>query len=497
MQIEEYRIHLERFEASLNRELYQFYSGHKDFPQVSSVYSEYSDLYSRDTLREIDSEIERIPEALSSRRKSLEKIRCFATQHRLEAACAQCAEEIARRESAGSATWKGREIPSAQIASHLANETDPSERRRLEVLRRDLLAQVDPLRRQLLEAQHDESVKLGFGSYLGARQYISGIDYRRLSTEFERALEDSTQEYLSCLERSLLNSLNLPLSGAQDCDVPSWISANEARAPFRQDLLLPALSATLSGLAIEPERREAIKLERELRPRGPSGAFCIPIGIPDQVVIVASAQQGCQGYADLLHESGHAHHFAWTSPTLAAEHRLYGDRGLAELYGFLFEHLLWNDAWLQEMLGYLSSHEFLRFQALHRAYTVRYHLGLLVYEIQLYAGKGCSGAPERYAECLKARTAIEHAPEAYLENWAQSLSSADYLRAWICEAMMHEHIRTKWGTAWFREKAAGRFFKELWETGQLYSLDQLCSELGLGELNPEALTDQLREGLRS
>jgi hypothetical protein len=63
--------------------------------------------------------------------------------------------------------------------------------------------------------------------------------------------------------------------------------------------------------------------------------------------------------------------------------------------------------------------------------------------------------------------------------------------------MLKEYLRTKFGNAWALNGAASSFLKEIWETGFLYSAEELCREIGLGNLEPQVLTDQLWEGLQS
>ena len=73
--------------------------------------------------------------------------------------------------------------------------------------------------------------------------------------------------------------------------------------------------------------------------------------------------------------------------------------------------------------------------------------------------------------------------------------SADYLRAWIFQVMLREHLRLKYGNAWYCCRSAGNFLKDLWATGQLYTLDELCREIGLGALDAQILQDEIVEGL--
>ena len=56
MNIEEYRTRLEEFIEALHREYYLHYSGQKELLETGASYSEFSDLFSLDRIREIQGE---------------------------------------------------------------------------------------------------------------------------------------------------------------------------------------------------------------------------------------------------------------------------------------------------------------------------------------------------------------------------------------------------------------------------------------------------------
>ena len=199
----------------------------------------------------------------------------------------------------------------------------------------------------------------------------------------------------------------------------------------------------------------------------------------------------------LLHESGHAQHFAWTNAALPAEHRLCGDRGLSEVYAFLFEHLIWNRYWLEIRTGFKDSDEFLRFHGLVRVHLIRRYCGKLRYETLLHGAEVLEDPPRVYAEILEQCTALRYDGESFLEDLDDGFYSADYLRAWISEAQLRDYLMSRFGWAWFQVRAAGQFLKEIWYTGQLYTVEELSKEIGIGEPDPQALTDELRSALRA
>ena len=196
---------------------------------------------------------------------------------------------------------------------------------------------------------------------------------------------------------------------------------------------------------------------------------------------------GYNDYAALFHESGHAHHFAWTSADLPAEHRIQGDRALTETYAFLLERVTRERLWLREIQQYLNPSRFLSCRTVYDAYNIRRHFALLKFEIMVHGRAGLPDAPKAYSEILTRYTGVRHDPESYLSDMDDGFYSADYLRAWIFEAMLREHLRIRFGSDWFFSRPAGNFLKEIWETGQLYTADELSREIGIGMLDPQVL----------
>ena len=105
--------------------------------------------------------------------------------------------------------------------------------------------------------------------------------------------------------------------------------------------------------------------------------------------------------------------------------------------------------------------------------------------------------PEFYAETMRSYTGLNYQPESWLEELPDGFEAADYLRGWILEAMLREYLRSKYGNAWFLNRSAAGFLKEIWETGQLYRADELCREIGFSDLDPQVLIREFGGGLRA
>ena len=156
---------------------------------------------------------------------------------------------------------------------------------------------------------------------------------------------------------------------------------------------------------------------------------------------------------------------------------------------------MWNERWLQANTGFFNAGEFLRFQALVRSHQIRRYCGKLQYEIQLHS-EPMENPARVYVEALQRATGTLYDQESYLEDIDDGFYSADYLRAWIFEAQLRDYLRSRFGHAWFHVAAAGSFMKEIWETGQLYSVGELSREIGIGPLDVQVVIDELLQGLR-
>ncbi len=497
MQIETYRTRMEEFEQTLNRELYLSYSGLKDRFEWNSVYSDYSDLFSRESLGEVKSELESTGESFSSKRQSLRKIHEFLIDQHLDYRVASLTQEIDTFGARQTVTLEGKAVVLSQAPYFLKNESDALRRRMLSEKCAGAQMESESLVRTKIALLQSTARALGYKDYLQAREYISGVEYSRLLDAVEESMGRLQDGYLERLRVSVEATLGIPLQEAGAWDIGRWRLLNDPVRYFGEKNLLPVAETMLSDLDIRPEASGAIEFDMDCRPQKRVGPCCIPIRVPQEIKIVMQAESGSGHYAALLHECGHACHFAWTSRSLPAEHRIWGDRALTESYACLLERFLLDPEWLVRMLSFAKSREFLRFQGLYRIFLVRRWTGKLRFALRLYQQESLDDVAHLYAETMHAATGLRYQPESWVADFADGLEAADYLRGWILECMLWEYMSRRYGKTWMRNRPAGGFLKEIWETGQLYRAEEMGREIGIGNLEPQILADDLSGGLQN
>ena len=290
-------------------------------------------------------------------------------------------------------------------------------------------------------------------------------DPRGVDRDTAALTADTDTLYREQIDAALRRRVGVGLDDASLPDFTRLWRAPEFDAGFVSERALPALRATLSGLGVDLDSQRNVELDIEARPGKRPRAFCAPIRVPGRVVLVILPQGGQDDYQALFHEAGHTEHFAFADPGLPAEQRLLGDNAVTEGFAFLFEHLLSDPAWLHSQLDFGPVEEYIRFTALQKLFFVRRYAGKLAYEIELHSGKALDTLPDRYAERLTAAVGVEYPRGDYLEDVDGGFYCTCYLRAWAFEAQLRDHLKSRFGSDWFRRRAAGDLLRELWGLG--------------------------------
>jgi hypothetical protein len=224
-------------------------------------------------------------------------------------------------------------------------------------------------------------------------------------------------------------------------------------------------------------------------------AFCVPIRVPEEVILVIHPRGGLEDYMAFLHELGHALHFAWARPGLPYEYRRLGDSSVTEGFAMLFDHLLLNGTWLEEALHLKDPRTLLRQRHLHELYILRRYAAKIAYELHLHEGPHLAGMEKLYARTLTTATRARYSPVHFLDDVDPHFYCAYYLRAWMFQAQLSAHLSRTFGEGWFLDRRSGDLLKGLWAEGQREEAEGLLRRLGLDGLSIDPLIASIRRHL--
>ena len=472
----------EAFGSALAREYYLNHSGQKDELELEPIFRRHARLFTTETidaLRRADPADARLP-----------ALREFVVFGHLENAARRLTQEISRRETIDTALWDGEQVPYRALSSLISNEADPERRHHLDRLRVELTAGQNALREERWDILDAAALTLGYSNYAEPCDTLGSLCLKELARQMERFLWDSEKAYRRHLE-AYLRSLAVDPGLAERSDLAYLFRSPRFDVFFGREQLIATLLASLRDLGIDPERQNNVRLDTEPRPRKSPRAFCAPIRIPDEVMLVINPHGGQEDYRALFHEAGHAQHFAHVNRQLSYAQRGLGDNSVTEAYAFTLEHLVYNPAWLQRHLGVDDPSDYLELARFHKLYMLRRYAAKLLYELELHGGDDPRAKFKRYADLLTASLGVRYSAEDYLSDVDDGFYCARYLRAWILEAQVRHHLEQEFGDRWFESREAGAHLRTLWSCGQSHPAGELARRLGYDGLDIEPLAQEL------
>ena len=491
----------ERFEERLRRYLYESSEearavrvGEKEVSEHAAIVARSADLFTRQQHAEL-----RAAEEAASRddRERLARLRdaCAGGVVSLELAVAY--DELQNAILAERVEFAGESLPlrSAQARVAVIDEYAAREElgrlaadasalfneRRLELLRRadsldaELTGEPDPVRRSAERKQvdlHELARALGEA----ARRQEDSFDELR-ARWLERILGDERDPEPSSYHVAYIRRLS-PLAGV-----------------YTEERAVPVCLETLSRLGFDLAADERIRLDLDDRPQKNPRACVIASDPPSVVHLITRAQGGLHDYQALLHEAGHALHYAGCDPALAyAFRRLARDHALTEIYSFLLESVTREPGWHADHFALDDDEAEERAEAtrfletlLFRRYTAK-----LAYELEIWAD--FEHAPDYapvYAERIRAATGFRYRPDGYLADMDDGFYSADYLRAWIRTAQVRAYLREQVGSDWWERTETGDFLRELFREGTKPSSEEIAARIGYDPLDTAPLLEEL------
>lgn len=502
--LEEFSREYAEFNSALMSESYLFYSGQKPELIVGPIYERHSDLFAPDSIAQLKSLLDETDDYYESRSASLRRLLMFSIDQFLAASVKELTEKISEYETDATIEWHPNRVTFNDSAVILTTEPNRDLRRAVYERRRSVISASNDLRAERLNKMHAAARKIaasidpqasrngsngagGCESYLKLYEQLFGLDCRELATQARRLLDQTQSVYTSRLADALKNRLGIDCDEAERHDALYFLHVTHYDDCFPSDDLFRIYKETMAGLGICVDNQKNIEIDSEPRPNKTARAFCAPINVPDQIKLVIRPIGGQTDYLTLFHEAGHAQHYGWTSSDLRPEFKYTFDYALSETYAFLFNHLPGEPLWLGGLLGFEDSDDITKSIMLARLITVRRYAAKLLYEFELHSSVDLSNAPSLYSELQTSATGFHTDETEFLYDLDDSFYSASYLRAWAFEVSLREYLKTRFGAAWWTSSRAGNFLREIWETGDRYTADEMAEQIGLGPLSFEPL----------
>ncbi len=494
--LDQYRRDYAEFNAAAMREHYLFGSGQKVTLELAHIYERYGDLFSRDAISKLKQQLDETSAHFETERAALSHLLQFAVTEFLEDAVKELSEAINDHEAAATVELASRTLTFQDATVALATERDRATRQAIDNKRLAIIAAANDLRAERLLKLHDTARSLGYEHYTKLFEQLRQLDYGQVSRAAAPLLARTEAVYVACLNYTLRRDLGIGIEEAERSDYLHLIRLTRYDGRFPAARLVEVYRQTMAGLGINIDAQRNIEIDSAIRPRKKPRARCIPILVPEEVKLIIRPVGGQADYKALLHEAGHAQHYAWTAAGLRPEFKYTGDYALTESYAFLFHHLLTDRAWLAEFLGFADSREFVQAATLIELMMARRSIAKLGYEQRLHAAEDLARAAEDYAESLSEATRFKTSKTEYLSDTDEAFYVGNYVRATAFASQLRDHLQSRFGLRWWAAPRAGNFLKEIWETGDRYTADEMASQIGIGPLSFDLLIDEFNQTLK-
>lgn len=355
----------------------------------------------------------------------------------------------------------------------------------------------NPLRRERLAIHHASVTAAGYESYAGFYYQLLGYDAGVPAAQARRFRDETFPLY-----KDLVTERCRRLYGKDPADAPPWESKNiywgkDFDPYFPKETFLEFTYGFFAGLGLDIRNMPNVTVDDVDRPEKKPRAACWPFDAPRDVRVNLKPLGGVADYEATFHEFGHALHHAHTDPDLPYEFRMLGSNELTEAYAVFFEQMFNDRTFLAEELGMPEEalDEFLKYKLMVDMLNARAIAFEVFYDEALHSGELEDPLSYYEAEADKQRLFPKYAVRdegAYL-NVDEGFYALYYMAAYYATAQLRAKVVEKFGPRWYKDPAAGEFFKELFRRGDAWTLEEMLREIGYPEgLNPAYLIAEYR-----
>ena len=469
--------------------------GEKETSEQAAIVARYEDLFTRAQYVELKEAEDTAPEGEA--RERLFRLRDTCGGGLIVRELAEESDRLENDVLAARVEFKGETLPLRTAQAKLALVDDYADRDELGRLTADCSAGFNEPRLDLLrKGEALEADITGEPDPIRRSEEMKGIDLQELSARLADAARRQDASFAPLRDRWVDRIL-----GEDREDEPmSWhVSYIRRMSPlaelYSRERAVPVCLETLTRLGFDLAADSRIKLDLDDRPQKNPRACVIASDPPSVVHLITRAQGGLHDYQALLHEAGHALHYAGCDPNLPYTfRRLARDHALTEIYSFLVESITREPAWhakhfdleADEATEHAEGARFLEV-LLFRRYAAK-----LDYELELWSDFDNAPAyADTYAQNLREAIGFRYRPDGYLADMDDGFYSADYLRAWIRAAQLRTYLRDSIGVDWWERSETGDFLRVLFLEGTRPSSEEIASRIGYDPLDTAPLLDEL------
>jgi hypothetical protein len=489
----EYESRLRRYVFERSEEGRAVRVGEKETSQQAEIVARYADLFTRGQLDALRAAEE---ESAPDERERLYRLLKTCEGGMVTAQLAEQADELENAMLAARVSFKEEELPLRAAQARLAVLTAYGDRDELGNLQADVSATFNEGRLGLLQAAEEiEADVSGEADPVRRNEGEKGISLRELADVLARASGEVDEPFTAMRERwfeRLLGPEREPVPSSFQMAYVRRLSPLEST--YTKERAVEICLDTLAGLGFDLER-ETIQLDLADRPQKSPRACVIASDPPEVVHLITRAQGGLHDYQAFLHEAGHALHYAGCDPALPYTFRkLARDHALTEIYSYIIEAISKEPGWHERYFGLSAAQAAENAEAtiFLEALLFRRYAAKLQFELDFWARfADDGGAPDGYAERLRAATGVSYREDNYLADMDSGFYSADYLRAWIRCAQLRQYLIGLAGEDWWRSPETGDFLRELFREGTKPSSEDVAARLGFDPLDTAPLVEEL------
>ena len=469
------------------------YSGLKREQNITEVLEKFAWLYNLETVRRVEEacRVETDPE----NKERLHRVYYYLLEGYIGQQTAPLEDALVSFEARASVEVDGENIPYHNVPVLIASEHDFERRDRLREASLGVVEETNPERLEILRTSLATLAdEFGHDSYTAYNAQKKRIDYSLLRSRMEGFLSETEKTYTALMGRWVEETMGLRLG-----EIGSHHFSYISRLPeydeyFRKVRLLGAYERTLSGMGLDPASQKNIHIDTEERATKNPRARCYAPNPPEEVHLLIKPVGGLEDYMAFFHEAGHAQHFGNEDPALDyVERAISTSNALTEIYSFLLEHLTQNRTWLTRVVGLPdeTARGVAYYAELAELFLVRRYAAKLAYELAFFENPLEEGRNRQiYTTMLSAATHFVYTPQNYLDDMDPGYYTADYLRAWITEAMLRHYLEDTYGEDWFASPEAGGFLRDLWATGEKVENEDVARMIGCNPFDTRYLVEQ-------